>query len=421
MRVFKFGGASVKDAAAVRNMANIVYQHGIQNQLLVVVSAMGKTTNHLEAVYNAFAQKQDYKPHLEELKQFHLTIARDLFKEEDAPIFDLLDRLFARIEATVERQDPATAYDEGYDQIVSFGEVISTHIVAHYLRTIDANAVWVDARQYIQTDSTWREAKIDWVWTESIISTEVARLLQNHVVITQGFIGGTLDGKTSTLGREGSDYTAAIFASCLKAESLTIWKDVSGVLSADPKKFPQAELYHELSYADAVEMTYYGATVIHPKTIRPIANQHIPLHVRSFVQPEAKGTVISEGRQVALAPAIIHKANQTLLEISTLDLGFIAERHLVTLLELLGRLNIKVNLLQVTAVKLLLVVDSDERKLDKLQANLPKELDKHETRGLDLYTLLNPDAALEASIVGNSLLKLSQRTENALQLLVHKA
>lgn len=418
MRVFKFGGASVKDAEAVRNMAGIVYQHGVQNKLLVVVSAMGKTTNHLEAIYNAFAQGQEIKPLVHDLKEYHLNITRDLFPDQEAPIYDLLERLFARIEATVVRQNPAEAYDEGYDQVVSFGEVISTHIVAHYLRTLDANAVWVDARQYIQTDSTWREGKIDWIWTESIISTEVARLLENHVVITQGFIGGTLDGKTSTLGREGSDYTAAVFAHCLKAESLTIWKDVPGVLSADPKKFPNASLYDTLSYADAVEMTYYGATVIHPKTIRPIANRDIPLHVRSFVNPEAKGTVISTERLAELASAIIHKSNQRLLEVSTKDLGFIAEKHLVGLLELLGRLNIKVNLLQVTAVTLLLVVDNDERKLAKLESTLPTDLTHKSTAGLDLYTLLYPSAEVEQQVVGGRNVLLTQRTEGSVQLLV---
>lgn len=419
MRVFKFGGASVKDAAAVRNMAQIVYQHGEKHKLLVVVSAMGKTTNHLESIYNAYVQGGDYTSQIDALYQFHQQITSELFEDSEAPIFDLLIRLFDRLKATLERQSKTEGYDEGYDQIISFGEVISTHVVAHYLRTIDADAVWLDARQYVQTDSTWREGKIDWRWTQKIISTEVAELLQNHVVVTQGFIGGTLDGKTSTLGREGSDYTAAIFAHCLDAESLTIWKDVPGVLNADPKKFSSATLYSSLSYEDAVEMTYYGATVIHPKTIRPLATKSIPLHVRSFIAPTEPGTVISRERGVELATSIIHKSNQRQISISTRDYGFIAEQYLVNVLETLSRLNLKVNLLQVTAISLQLVVDDNPRKLTRLKNSLPAELSYEEGELADLYTLLSTNEETEQLVLKGRTPKLTQRTERTLQVLVN--
>lgn len=419
MKVFKFGGASVKDAAAVKNMAQIVYQHGEKHKLLVVVSAMGKTTNHLEAIYDAYVKGEDYTGQIDTLYKFHLQITSELFEDSEAPIFDLLVRLFDRLKATLERQSRTEAYDEGYDQIISFGEVISTHIVAHYLRTIDADAIWLDARQYIQTDSTWREGKIDWRWTQKIISTEVAELLQNHVVVTQGFIGGTLDGKTSTLGREGSDYTAAIFAHCLEAESLTIWKDVPGVLSADPKKFSSATLYDSLSYEDAVEMTYYGATVIHPKTIRPLATKQIPLHVRSFIAPNEPGTVISAQRDGQLTTSIIHKSNQRKLSISTKDFGFIAEQYLVILLETLSRLNLKVNLLQVTAISLQLVVDDNPRKLAKLRDSLPAELSYEEGELADLYTLLSTNEETEKMVLKGRSPILAQRTERTLQVLVN--
>jgi aspartate kinase len=418
MRVFKFGGASVKDAEAVRNMAQIVYQHGIQHELLVVVSAMGKTTNALEAIYEAYIKGDSYKELITNLYDFHQQITVSLFHDAEAPIYDLLPRLFDRLAATLERQSRTEAYDEGYDQIISFGEIISTHIVAHYLRTIDADAIWLDARQYIQTDSTWREGKIDWRWTQKIISTEVASLLHNHVVVTQGFIGGTLDGKTSTLGREGSDFTAAIFAHCLDAESLTIWKDVPGVLSADPKKFQQASLYTHLSYADAVEMTYYGATVIHPKTIRPLATKQIPLLVRSFILPEAEGTTIDTVRKQDLATSIIQKPNQRFIELSTKDYGFIAEQYLVTVLETLSRLNIKVNLLQVTAISLQLAVDDNERKMAKLKTSLPAELTYADSNGLTLLTLLFPTPTVEATLLAGKIPRLSQRTDRALQVLI---
>lgn len=371
MRVFKFGGASVKDAEAVRNMATIVRELGGKNKLLVVVSAMGKTTNKLEESYNAYLEGREYKSLLEELKNFHLDIAKDLFSNaEDEAIFDLIDRIFGRLAATLERQALHENYDEGYDQIVSYGEVISTQIIAHYLRKISVNAVWTDARQFIQTDSTWREAKVDWVWTEKIIWSELGKLLENNIIVTQGFIGGTVENKTTTLGREGSDFSAAVFAHCLKAESLTIWKDVPGVLNADPKKGGEVTLLKNLSYADAAEMTYYGATVIHPKTIWPLAQRNIPLKVRSFVKPSEEGTTISYvGGKIEKAIRIV-KPNQILLKLSTADFGFIGEKHLYHIIEVANRNNLKINLLQVSATSLRIVSDQNERKVERFKQAL---------------------------------------------------
>lgn len=417
MKVFKFGGASVKDAAAVRNMARIVNDHAANNELLVVVSAMGKTTNRLENLYDAFLQKQEYKQVWQELKDFHLAIANELFADKEAAIFSLLDRVFDRLLATLERQ-AGTDYDEGYDQIISYGEIISTQIVAHYLREIETNAVWLDARQYIQTDNTWREGKVDWVWTEKIIQNELSKLLRSHVIITQGFIGGTVENQTTTLGREGSDFSAAVFAYSLKAESLTIWKDVPGILNADPKRLPDTVLYKELSYNDAAEMTYYGATVIHPKTIKPLANRQIPLFVRSFVEPDKAGTVISTQQPEKLAPAIIFKENQRLLSLHTRDYAFITDKRLIHILETLNRLNIKVNLMQTSAISVSLSLDNNPRKIDRLVEALNDEYSIAWNEDLRIITIKNFDEDTVLKLKNGHPVLMEQRTRSTCQMLV---
>ena len=418
MKVFKFGGASVKDAAAVRNMAAIVNKYAANNQLLVVVSAMGKTTNHLENLYQTFLDKGDYHGIIANMKQFHTDIVAELFADQDSAIYTLLDKLFDRLAATLERQGRDVPYEEGYDQIICYGEIISTHIVAHYLRQIETNAVWLDARQYIQTDNTWREGKVDWSWTEKIIQNELKKLLQNNVIITQGFIGGTVENQTTTLGREGSDFSAAVFAYCLDAESLTIWKDVPGILNADPKRLINTSLYTQLSYTDAAEMTYYGATVIHPKTIKPLANKRIPLHVRSFLDSEQAGTTITTSKPEALAPAIIFKDNQKLVSIGTKDYAFITDKNLIHILEVLNRLNIKVNLMQNSAISVSISIDNNERKVERLIEALGADFDLTWNDDLQLITIKNYDEASISSMTTGKDRILEQKTRHNFQVLV---
>ncbi|MES2387308.1 MAG: aspartate kinase [Bacteroidota bacterium] len=418
MKVFKFGGASVKDAAAVKNMCGIIGLFANESQVLVVVSAMGKSTNNLEALYAAYRKGGDYTSHLQELRKYHENIVNELSPEGDDYINLLLNRQFDKLLALLEAQNSAGSYDEGYDQIISFGEIISTYIVSWYLEKSGVKALWADARNFVQTDNTWREGQVDWAWTEQIIRRQIVPQLQTGVVVTQGFIGGTVDNKTTTLGREGSDYTAAIFAHCLGAESLTIWKDVPGIMNADPKRVASAVLFSELNYSDAAEMTYFGATVIHSKTIRPLANRNIPLYVRSFIKPEEPGTQISNTAIGQTLPAIIFKDRQRLVSFHTRDFAFIADTDLISILENVRRLNLKINLMQNSALSVSLAVDENPDKLEALTAALSAKYDIKYNSQLCLLTVknYNPDTITE--LTGTREVLLEQKTRNTWQGLV---
>ncbi|RZM21762.1 MAG: aspartate kinase, partial [Pedobacter sp.] len=286
MEVYKFGGASVKDAPGVINLAAIVAGQP-QKELLIVVSAMGKITNKLEELTHAYLQQQDTTTQLlEEVKAFHFNILTELFSDQTDPVYNDIANSFVEVEWLLE-EEPDDAPDYIYDQIVSIGEIVSTKIIAAYLRKTGCNVIWADARNYIHTDNTYREGRVNWEKTELEISRKLVPLLDQTIVVTQGFIGSTSENFTTTLGRDGSDYSAAIFGACLNASSLTIWKDVPGVLNADPKWFDETERIPRLSYHDAIELAYYGATIIHPKTIKPLQNKNIPLYVRSFLDPVA--------------------------------------------------------------------------------------------------------------------------------------
>ncbi len=421
IRVFKFGGASVKDAPAVRNMAQIVGRFSSEFRLLVVVSAMGKTTNNLEKLYSLAFNGQDWNEHFEVIKNFHIEIAQKLFPDVEAPIFPLLEKLFERLSATLRAvTKDQDSFDEGYDQIISFGEIISTHLIAHYLRTLDTNAVWLDARQYIQTDNTWREGKIDWVWTNNLIGSELSRILENHTIITQGFIGGTVENKTTTLGREGSDFSAAIFAAGLKAEKMVIWKDVPGVLSADPKLFENPQLIESLSYSQAAEMTYYGATVIHPKTIRPLALGSIPLEVKSFVNPDAIGTTISidTPEQESKIPTIIVKPEQGLLKLTAKDYSFVSEDKIAGVLQTLARLNIGVNLLQTSAIGVSIVTNYREQQAEIIKRSFSNSFECAYSNGFSLFTFLNPLAEIVNKSLNEKVPIIDQMNGTTRQILV---
>ncbi len=387
MNVFKFGGASVKDASSVKNMCNIIKQYKDDKPLLVVISAMDKTTNALEVILEkAYKQDLELEKSILALKDFHIKICLGLFSE-DHSVFSQIDKFFVQLANTIKKID--LDYNLVYDQVVCFGELISTTIIAEYLNTIGFKAKWIDARKYIQTDERWREGKVDWDWTESQISSELPQFLETHVLITQGFIGGTITGKTTTLGREGSDYSAAIFAFCLNAEAVTIWKDVPGILNADPKRIKNTTLYKKLPYKEAAEMTYYGATVIHPKTIKPLANKKIQLKVKSFLNPENEGTVIGDFPKEDLAPAIIFKPNQALVSFHVRDLSSISQRKLNEILRTLSVHNIKINMMQNSATSMITCVNYDDAALQKVKKRFSKMLNIFIQPGLQIITIKN--------------------------------
>ncbi len=419
MKVFKFGGASVKNAEAVRNMSNIILRYTSEAPVFIVVSAMGKTTNALEKLLDDYLSSGTFQPTLEEIKSTHWQIAHDLFTAEEVIVFQLLEKSFAQLEAMV-KQAEASRYDESYDQVVGMGEIISTHIVATYLQKAGIGCQWLDAREYIRTDTRWREGKVDWEWTEKLIKKDIAPLLTRQSVVTQGFIGGTVGNKTTTLGREGSDFSAAIFAYCLQAESLTIWKDVPGILNADPKLIADTHLYPQLSYNEAAEMTYYGATVIHPKTIKPLANRKIPLYVRSFIQPEAAGTCISDAKPGKIAPAIIFKPQQCLISFGVRDFTFITEKNLSTILHALANLNVKINLMQNSAISFSICTDQQSRRIEALKEALQKDFAVHFNEDLQLITVKNYDEITINRVLGQRLILLEQKTRSTYQVVVRE-
>jgi len=386
MQVFKFGGASVKDAEGVKNLAKIVQDYPSTN-LLIVISAMGKMTNKLEELTWAYVKGEEKAYELfEEIKAYHFDIISTLFTDHKNPVYDDVANTFVEIEWLLEEEASDSA-DYLYDQIVSIGELVSTKIVAAYLNLIGSFAIWADARSYIKTDNNYRDANVIWDKTEQEIQKHLPTYLDKGIVVTQGFIGGTSENFTSTLGREGSDYSAAIFCACLNAESMTIWKDVPGVLNADPKWFDETEKIPQLSYHDAIELTYYGATVIHPKTIKPIQNKGIPLYVRSFLQPEALGTAITGVATPLPVPSFIFKVNQILISIFPKDFSFIIEENLSHIFNILHKNKVKVNTMLNSAISFSVSVDDDEAKIKQLITDLSETFKVKYNKGLELVTI----------------------------------
>jgi len=386
MQVFKFGGASVKDAESIRNVATIISKYK-KDELLVVVSAIGKTTDKLVEITNLYTQQSgDAFAVLEGVKQSHLGLLNELFDDESHPIFDEIVNCFVEVEWILE-EEPQDAYDYLFDQIVSLGELISSKILAGYTAHMGIPTKWVDARDYIFTDNTYMEAKVDWEKTEDKIRRDLPFILDDNVIITQGFIGSTSENFTTTLGREGSDYSAAIFASCLNAEDITIWKDVPGVLNADPKWFDRTELIPELSYTDAIELTYYGATVIHPKTIKPLQNKKIVLNVRSFVDPESSGTKIKTTNQGLPIPSFIFKVNQVGIYIQPRDFSFIVEDNLSHIFNLFHTHRIKVNMMHNSAISFAVSIDNTGKNVDALLEELEQRYKVHVEKDLELITI----------------------------------
>ena len=386
MQVFKFGGASVKDAEGVVNLGRIVAAHH-DNALLIVVSAMGKTTNLLERLVGCHVDGTGEAPALlDEAKQYHSAIVAELFPDPRHPVHNEVANRFVEIEWLLEEpaMDP---YDYLYDQIVAVGELVSTTIVAHYLNAIGLKSRWIDARDYVLTDNTHREGHVDWEATTARIQERLPPFLKSELVVTQGFIGSTSENFTTTLGREGSDYSAAIFAACLDAERLTIWKDVPGVLNADPKWFDETELIPELSYRDAIELTYYGATVIHPKTIKPLQNKNIPLYVKSFVDMENGGTRIKGTHGSLPVPSFIFKVNQVLISVLPRDFSFIVEDNLSDIFSRFHAHKIKVNMMHNSAVNFSVSIDDTGNNVTALLCDLQGRYDVQHKRGLELITI----------------------------------
>lgn len=386
MQVFKFGGASVKSAENIKNVVSIVERYK-DSSLLIVVSAIGKTTDKLVKVTESYLKRDGACfEHLESLKKEHFDILHELFPDHNHPVYDDIANTFVEIEWILE-EEPQDDYDYLYDQIVSVGELLSTKIVAAYSSYQGLATQWVDARDFIMTDNTYREGKVDWEKTEEKIRKDLPSILDEYIVVTQGFIGSTSENFTTTLGREGSDYSAAIFAASLNAENITIWKDVPGVLNADPKWFDQTELIPELSYTDAIELTYYGATVIHPKTIKPLQNKKITLNVRSFINPEEPGTQIKTTNQTLSVPSFIFKVNQVFINIQPRDFSFIVEDNLSHIFDAFHQNRIKINMMHNSAISFSVSVDDTGENVLNLLEQLKKRYKVSVATGLELITI----------------------------------
>lgn len=386
LKVFKFGGASVKDAASIKNVANILSKFKTE-RLVIVISAMGKTTNALEEVVNAHAKNTgEAFDKYNAVKEAHYAIMRELFDENDETFADVHDT-FVEAEWVLE-EAPHEDYDYMYDQIVSIGEQVSTKIVAAYLNKVGLPTTWFDARDVLACDNTYREGRIDWERTVEQAQKIIPALLdKTQFVLTQGFIGSTSENFTITLGREGSDYSAAILSFCLDAENMTIWKDVPGVLTADPRLFDNVTKLDRLSYKEAIEMTYYGATVIHPKTIKPLQNKNIPLYVKSFLAMDADGTVITNDVDDHYPPIVIMEKNQALLYISSKDYSFIAEHHLAHLFGLFDKYRIWVNMMRNTAISFMVCVPNQPDRLKGFFKEVEKEFTVVKEENVELVTI----------------------------------
>lgn len=402
MKIFKFGGASVKDAASVKNVTQILQSEGTENTV-VVISAMGKITNAFEEVIDAYYNKSDELPiKLRVIEDFHKNLMDVLFDKTDE-IYKEIDILLGELSWFLAR-NTSKRYNYVYDQIICFGELLSTKIVSAYLTKIGVENNWFDVRNYIKTDSSYRDAKVDWELTQAIISE---RLDASKLNITQGFIAANDTENTTTLGREGSDYTAGIFAYCLGAENVTIWKDVPGVLNADPRVFSDTTLLEQISYEEAIEMAFYGASVIHPKTLQPLERKEIPLLVRSFVNPKETGTKVTKGtRLVPYIPCFIVKKDQILVSISALDFSFMVENNISYIFKKLHDYQLKVNLIQNSAISFSVCIDNKFNKFDDFYNELKREFKIDVQKGVDLFTVrhFTDEAIATIETKGKSLL-----------------
>ncbi len=415
MRIFKFGGASVKDADGVKNLVKVLQETGHENTLLVV-SAMGKTTNAMEAVVDSYFEDKD-KIHatIQEVVQYHDSILIELFKNKEHPIFDRIKTLVDEVRGFL-AWNKSPKYNFVYDQVVGYGELISTSIISYYLNEKGVDNNWVDVRNFIKTDSNYRDVTVNWEKTQERISEGIDRQKLN---ITQGFLGSDDHNFTTTLGREGSDYSAAILAYCLNVDSVTIWKDVPGVLNADPRYFEETQLLHKISYSEAIELAFYGASVIHPKTLQPLQGKEIPLHVKSFINPKAPGTTVGKGMGIdPNVPCFIVKKNQVLMKLSSLDFSFIVEDSISELFKLFHDHKMKVDLIQNSAISFSVCVDNRFGRLQELLSVLKSRFKVECHEGVSLYTIRHFNEEAIASLQNGYEVLIEQRGKNTLQLVV---
>ena len=415
MRIYKFGGASVKDAEGIKNLFSIMKQEGFDKTLLII-SAMGKTTNAFELVVkNYFENKNELQYSINQIFEFHNTVLLELFSEKNHEVFNDIKLIFDNLKVFLKR-NKSPNYSFVYDQVVPCGEILSTKIISAFLNLSGVKSNWLDSRELIKTDSNYRDADIHWKLTQKNISESIDKKKLN---ITQGFIGSNQNNFNTTLGREGSDYSAAIYAYCLNAQSLTIWKDVPGVLNADPRVFKNPILLDYISYTEAIELAFYGASVIHPKTLQPLQKKEIPLFVKSFLNPKGKGTAISRGIKIKPeVPCFIVKRNLNLLKLSSLDFSFIVEENISEIFQVLHENKMKVDLIQNSAISFSVCVYDKFNRLKELLSILKATFKVECVENVNLFTIRHFDEKSSNEILKNNELILEQRTDDVLQLIV---
>ena len=415
MRIFKFGGASVKDANGVKNVVNVLKEVGHKDTLLVI-SAMGKTTNAMERVVNSyFTDKNQLDIGIQEIIDTHKLIMNELFEAKNHEIHNRVNALIEEFRGFLMwNKSPKHAFV--YDQVVGYGELLSTTIVSAYLNEVGLKNQWLDVRDLIKTDNSYRDAQVNWDRTQEEINKKVN---PNKLNVTQGFLGSDENNFTTTLGREGSDYTAAILAYCLKADSVTIWKDVPGVLNADPRHFKETELLHEISYREAIELAFYGASVIHPKTLQPLQGREIPLHVKSFLNPKEQGNTVGKGTKISPeVPCFIVKKNQVLLKLSSLDFSFIVEENLSEIFKLFHEYKLKVDLIQNSAISFSVCLDNKFGGLKEILPILERKFKVTHHEAVSLYTIRHFDENSVEKILNGYSVLVEQRGKETIQLVV---
>ena len=413
MRIFKFGGASVKDADGIKNIFSVLEKVGHEDTLLVI-SAMGKTTNALEMVIkNYFEKSNELHSSLQDVRKYHNQILLDLFEDEEHDVFYAVNSHFADLEYFL-RSNKSPNYNFVYDQIVCYGEIVSTTIVSHYFNYAGLKNNWIDVRNFIKTDANYRDAEVNWEKTQQFISKGIKKKALN---ITQGFLGSDENNFTTTLGREGSDYTAAIFAYCLNAESVTIWKDVPGVLNADPRYFDNAVLLNQISYREAIELAFYGASVIHPKTLQPLQKKEIPLYVKSFLNPLLPGTSVSKGQDLEpKTPCFIVKKDQLLLSLSSIDFSFIMEENISEIFALLHQYKIKTSLIQNSAISFSVCLEDKFGNFNELKTILSKKFKISYNEKVSLYTIRHFDEKAAKIVEKDKTVLVKQVSRETMQL-----
>jgi len=421
MKVFKFGGASVKDASAVKNVAKILDLFK-NEKLVIVISAMGKTTNALEDVMKSYWSGDGKADELvDEIHAYHMKIIEELFGSGKTDIQRDITSVLLNLRQRFKKQKPSDNYNFEYDQIISLGEVISTKIVAAYLSSINFKCAWLDARKMIRTNDKWREANIIWEKTEELVNAEVNAVFSagNTIAVTQGFVGHTPEGFTTTLGREGSDFTAAILAFVLNAKDVTIWKDVPGMLNADPKYFDNTVLLEKISFGEAIELAYFGASVIHPKTIQPLKKKNIPLYIKSFIDPAAIGSVIQASIDFdANIPSFIFRMNQVLVSLIPKDFSFVVEENLEDIFGYLNRENIRIHLMQNSAVSFSFCVDAEKMDLKKIYNHFTNQYFVKYNEGLELVTIRHYDQPTIERVTVDKKIYLEQKSRHTARIVM---